>query len=594
VGRKSISGGVAPKGADRIELTFFFEGVRYRPTIKRVPSEANLRRARIQLEEIKRRIASGTFVFAEEFPEYRYMEQLGGDARGAHTCNDIFDEFMTHCESRMSKNDLAFATYESYRKILDCIWRPAIGATLFDRVKYSDLVKIADARKLSKKTYNNIISPLRCAFEHGYRDHPEKFNPASGLKGFRITKKDRPAVDPFSIEEAEALIAALHRDWGEAQGNYDEFRFFTGLRPSEQIALLVSDCDVGQGKISVTKARVMARDKDRTKTSEDRLVELCPRALDVLKRHLALRARLVLAGQIRHEHLFFKEDGSAIGNLQYPWVRWRRTLRALKARYRDPYNARHSSVSWNLMVGKNPLWVAKQHGHSVQTMLEVYAAWTEGANESDIEAIKRAMASRPRETALPSVAAQATAESAANTNTDPLGAPGFATNTPPEHPRPGVTCGTKRKNTGGREGFEPRRRSLITYRFLAAAIFDTAKNTRTQLLNPDRTPALIRTRSNPPALLGGPALLLRGRRNPRPAGAARLFRLGENRGEQRTQANPAPIHACACGRVQRRRAAGEFADPASPLIASDSFRPIPVPPAAFQIGSALSSRRARP
>src|SRR6185312_11939544 len=41
---------------------------------------------------------------------------------------------------------------------------------------------------------------------------------------------------------------------------------------------------------------------------------------------------------------------------------------------------------------------------------------------------------------------------AANTNTDPLEAPGFATNTPPEHPRPGVTCGTKRKNTGGERG----------------------------------------------------------------------------------------------------------------------------------------------
>ena len=227
-----------------------------------------------------------------------------------------------------------------------------------------------------------------------------------------------------------------------------------GLRPSEQIALLVSDCDIGQGKISVTKARVMARDKDRTKTSEDRLVELCPRALDVLKRHLALRARLVLAGKIRHDHLFFKEDGNPIGNLQYPWVRWRRTLRALKARYRDPYNARHSSVSWNLMVGKNPLWVAKQHGHSVQTMLEVYAAWAEGAKESDIEA-SDARWSRVPEMALPRVAAKEAVQPAPNTNTDPLGAPGFATNTPPEHPRPGVTCGTKRKNLAEREGFEP-------------------------------------------------------------------------------------------------------------------------------------------
>ncbi|GFE91708.1 hypothetical protein GCM10011488_66620 [Steroidobacter agaridevorans] len=50
----------------------------------------------------------------------------------------------------------------------------------------------------------------------------------------------------------------------------------------------------------------------------------------------------------------------------------------LKARYREPYNARHSFVSWNLMIGKNLLWVAKQHGHSVSTMLETYGAWIEG------------------------------------------------------------------------------------------------------------------------------------------------------------------------------------------------------------------------
>jgi hypothetical protein len=91
------------------------------------------------------------------------------------------------------------------------------------------------------------------------------------------------------------------------------------------------------------------------------------------------------------------EDGEPIRNLQYPYVRWRRTLTlTLKGRYREPYNARHSSVSWNLMIGKDPLWVAKQHGHSVQTMLETYAAWTEGAKESDIEAIKQAMNTAPR------------------------------------------------------------------------------------------------------------------------------------------------------------------------------------------------------
>jgi hypothetical protein len=65
---------------------------------------------------------------------------------------------------------------------------------------------------------------------------------------------------------------------GEAIGNYDEFRFFTGLRPSEQIALLVTDYDARRAVLSVTKARVLRRDKDRTKTQEDRDVELCPKA----------------------------------------------------------------------------------------------------------------------------------------------------------------------------------------------------------------------------------------------------------------------------------------------------------------------------
>ena len=47
------------------------------------------------------------------------------------------------------------------------------------------------------------------------------------------------------------------------------------------------------------------------------------------------------------------------------------------------------------MLGKNLLWVAKQHGHSVEVMLRMYAAWIEGATDSDIHAIKQAMQIRP-------------------------------------------------------------------------------------------------------------------------------------------------------------------------------------------------------
>jgi hypothetical protein len=43
------------------------------------------------------------------------------------------------------------------------------------------------------------------------------------------------------------------------------------------------------------------------------------------------------------------------------------------------------------MTGKNPLYVSRQHGHSVETMWRTYSAWMDGAIESDIALIKDAM-----------------------------------------------------------------------------------------------------------------------------------------------------------------------------------------------------------
>jgi integrase len=91
------------------------------------------------------------------------------------------------------------------------------------------LVKVVDAHDWTKKTYNNAVSALRRAFAFGFEDHPEQHNPAKALRSARMSKKDRPAIDPFSIQDAEALIVTIHREWGEARGNYDEFRFFTGF-----------------------------------------------------------------------------------------------------------------------------------------------------------------------------------------------------------------------------------------------------------------------------------------------------------------------------------------------------------------------------
>jgi hypothetical protein len=160
---------------------------------------------------------------------------------------------------------------------------------------------------------------------------------------------------------------------------------------SYHLALVVTDYDAAHGVLSITKARVNGIDQDVTKTGEDRRIVLSPRAVAILERQLRLRERAVAAGLIHHEALFFTNAGAPIQQLGYGYWRWQRTLKRLAMGYRKPYVARHTSVSWKLMVGRNPLLVAKEHGHRLTTMLSVYAAWAEGAVESDLAAIREAM-----------------------------------------------------------------------------------------------------------------------------------------------------------------------------------------------------------
>jgi integrase len=265
MGRKSITGGITPAGPSRVQFDFVIDGVRFRPTLPWPATASNLERARKHLARIKAQIEAGTFCFAEVFPGYKGLTKVPATVR-TRSCGEIFDDFLQHERCRVARGDLAPVTLTSHRQILDHVWRPHLGRLPFLGIPHSMLIKIADAQSWNKKTYNNAISPLRRVFAYGYLDYPERRDPAASLKCSRIGKKDRPAIDPFSIQDAEVLIAALHRDWGEAPGNYDELRFFTGLRPSEEIALVAGDYDRQRGVLSVTKARVGGIDKDCTKT----------------------------------------------------------------------------------------------------------------------------------------------------------------------------------------------------------------------------------------------------------------------------------------------------------------------------------------
>lgn len=366
--------GVTPKG-DRIQLCFAFRGKRFRPTLDLPPTQSNLQHARRRLDEIRRMIGAGTFSFRDEFPDYRWVEKVAPTA-ARPTFNQIADRYL------VSINELEYATRVSYEKILKQFWRPRIGDRLIDEVRYAELKDIVAGHPwASTKTRNNVVSVMRCVFEYAFDSELVPGNPAARLKSLKVQLR-KP--DPFRVEEAVAIINGIRKDWGEHDANYVEFGFFAGTRPSELISILWPDVDLRSGTVKISKARVMARDKDTTKTAVERDVELCPRAAQVLKRQRRLT-------QLRGAHVFTREDGTPFHDLQVPWKRWKATLTRLGIRYREPYQMRHTSVTWNLMIGGNILQVAANHGHSAQVMLKTYAKWLKGAKETDIRKIRAAM-----------------------------------------------------------------------------------------------------------------------------------------------------------------------------------------------------------
>jgi hypothetical protein len=49
------------------------------------------------------------------------------------------------------------------------------------------------------------------------------------------------------------------------------------------------------------------------------------------------------------------------------------------------------------MLGRNLLWVAKQHGHRTVTMLSTHAAWIYNAVDTDVNQIRRSMGLGPND-----------------------------------------------------------------------------------------------------------------------------------------------------------------------------------------------------
>lgn len=124
--------------------------------------------------------------------------------------------------------------------------------------------------------------------------------------------------------------------------------------------------------------RTAGTDREWTKTSNIRDIELNSRALEALnkqKLHTFKESDYVFHNPVTNKQW----NSEASQSRRY----WNPSLKALGIRHRVQYQTRHTFATMNLMAGANPMWLARMMGHTtMQMLLNVYAKWIVSADNN--------------------------------------------------------------------------------------------------------------------------------------------------------------------------------------------------------------------
>ena len=329
------------------------------------PTPANIRYAERLRQEILGKIERGTFVLAEYFPDSPRVPRAAAEpvADAVPTLGDVFSEWLA-----IKGPELQHSTADQYRQTLDSYHFDTVRKMPADKLTFRELKQLLADLPENAKTFNNIASVFSMALQYG---HLAKMIPEPLHLHIAMRKHQKPQPDPFTLEQVEML---LQRFGSPRARDYYEFAIFSGMRPSEQIALRWAKVDLHAGTVLVDEALTRGKVKG-TKTADVRDIELTARARQVLERQRAV-------SQLAGGRVFVGENGEGFSSTDEPlrlW--WKPAMKLSGIRQRDARQTRHTFATICLMAGITPAWAARQLGHSVEMFYRVYSRWIDRADK---------------------------------------------------------------------------------------------------------------------------------------------------------------------------------------------------------------------
>lgn len=382
-------------------------------SLKLEPTEANIQFAANKLGSIKQDITFGLY---SNDPGAFWLKHFPAESRveSSPTLASVLEQ---------KYQELLFTWSPSSRKAVGFAIQAVcrhIGGIPIDQLQGSqireaqqNLLQGVGRAPLSPRTVNYYMS--HCKYLAGlYLQELEErskqpvtnpFKRVQPLKDVRASHDDDSELDiyPFSPQEFTAILRQAKNGMKNLLLRWCAY---TGMRPGEVAALAWEDVDLDGGLVRVRyNYSRHSRGLKLPKTVHGiRTIELLPQARDVLTEQFQRTGHLpaeldTITEQYNKEKtiprrrvFLYPERGGTYRRLNesltFQTITWSRMLRSANVPYRRFYQLRHTYASWALMNGADPMWLARQMGHSDWGMIrKIYGKWIPQATTSPADAL---------------------------------------------------------------------------------------------------------------------------------------------------------------------------------------------------------------
>jgi len=370
-----------------IYLDFRHKGRRLRPSTRLEDTPPNVKLAEDWMGAIRREIQFGTFRLENHFPYYRPKLSREGDDTFTHASRSWLESH---------KQTWAEWTYRKFKSNLEGRVIPKIGQRKLGDITAKDLRLLREAilaegqrrgGKLTNRSVNRIMQPVKAMFNELLADGEIKQNPASRLG--KLKEKRIAEIDPFSDSEVKAILKVVEPRYKP----YVEFLFESGFRPNEAMGLKWSRVNLVTSIVSVREGRVLGKDTDPKTAAAIRDVEITPGMMRALKKQRAV-------SYLAHSYVFVTDKGQPLDVSNIRARVWEPALKKAGLKYRYPYQARHTFGTKMIALGRDPLWIANQMGTSLEMLFKHYVVyfrrkrWSQCDQIGDLSTGKRAKMDR--------------------------------------------------------------------------------------------------------------------------------------------------------------------------------------------------------